>query len=134
MLVFFLAASAGAREPAAPTVQPALHGLYRIRSSTDPAFPLDNNQDWFFDFAHGADSSSGTLALTLRQNPNLRVRLLVWQFFPDSATLRLGRASARSSHEAITAATWQLARGAAGSLLLRRGAFQITLAPATLAE
>jgi hypothetical protein len=113
---------------------PLLRGLYRVTASTDPFFALEGGQEWFVDFGGGAEKFSGRLALTLRQNPNLRVRLLVWQFSPDSGTLRIGRGSTTSPREAIAAASWQLARGPAGALLLRRDQHQATLVPATSSD
>jgi hypothetical protein len=134
LLALLWAAPARAGDTAAEGSQAPLQGLYRVGSSTDPAFPLEGGQEWFLAFGRGGGKSSGSLALTLRQNPNLRVRLLVWQFFPDSATLRIGRQSARSSQQAVLATDWQLAASAAGSLLLRRGGFQLMLVPATLSD
>jgi hypothetical protein len=123
---------AGAFGQAAPT--PLLRGLYRVMASSDPFFPLESGQEWFVDFGRGEEEFSGRLALTLRQNPNLRVRLLVWQFSPVSGTLRIGRASARSPRGAVEAASWQLARGPAGAIQLRRDEHQTTLMPASASD
>jgi len=114
-----------------PAAAPLLRGLYRVAASTDGFFPVDGGQEWFLDFGRGTEPSSGRLALTLRQNPNLRVRLLVWQFTPERATLRIGRESARQPGHALAPTSWQLTRGTAGSLVLRRAEGQTTLVPAT---
>jgi|GEM_PF-6600054 len=129
LALFWVPTAAGGAAPAGAQAPP--QGLYRVGSSTDPAFPLEGGQEWFLDFGRGGGKSSGSLALTLRQNPNLRVRLLVWQFFPDSATLRIGRQSAKPSQQAVLPTDWQLVPSAAGSLLLRRGGFQFMLLPAS---
>src|SRR5687768_4557243 len=60
-------------------------GMYQVTASTDPIFPLRENQQWFLDFGQGIRSrvSSGSVAVSLRQNPNVRVRILAWQYFPE---------------------------------------------------
>ncbi len=118
--------------PAAAVQHAAFCGTYKISSSNDPAFPGIDHQEWFLDFGRRAPTRpSGTVAVTARQNPHLKLRLRVWQFSPDTGMLRLGTQAAQASQHLVAAATWQVTTAAAGSLLLRRGDYHALLVPTT---
>ena len=67
-------------------------GMYKVASSTDPIFPMESNQEWFLDFGKGvsAGTLSGNVAVSLRQNPNVKVRIMAWQYFPEQTSLLIG--------------------------------------------
>ena len=109
-----------------------LAGMYKVISGNDPTFPQSGAQEWFLDFGRGvtAEKLSGTVAVTLRENPSLRVRILVWQYYPAEGFLRLGHQAAEGSRQAVMLAQWQVAPASAGALLLQRGSYQVLLKPA----
>lgn len=112
-----------------PPVQSiGLAGFYKIASCTDPLFGGDARSEWFFDFGEGVrhGRTSGTVAVSLRQNPNVRVRILVWQVFPETSTLVIGHQTEEGSRKAVALASWRIGRGA-GGVTLRRGTYQISL-------
>lgn len=118
---------------ASPTHQPRplLSGMYQVTAATDPIFPGGDGREWFLDFGRGlADGkTSGTVAVSMRQNPNVRVRILVWQYHPESGHLKLGNQTAEGERRAVLAAEWKLTRGSSG-LILQRGDYQAVLVAA----
>jgi hypothetical protein len=119
--------------PDAPSMRSSgLGGYYKIVASNDPLFPAGEGREWFFDFGDGVRNgrSSGTVAVSLRQNPNVRVRLLVWQVFPETGTLVIGNQAEEGSKRAVALARWTIARTATG-VSLQRGNCQVALRRAT---
>src|SRR5687768_9492563 len=57
--------------------QLSLAGMYKVAASTDPFFPIATGREWFMDFNSGitSEKSSGKVAVSLRQNPNVKVRI-----------------------------------------------------------
>jgi hypothetical protein len=108
----------------------SLSGMYKVMSATDPLFPGDESQEWFLDFGKGVTTgkTSGTVAVSLRQNPNVRIRIMVWQLSPQDGVLRIGNQTAEGSRQAVLRAEWQMSRTSSG-LVLRRNGYQAVLRP-----
>lgn len=112
--------------PAAAT-PPQLAGMYKVATSTDPFFPERQNVEWFLDFGKGtSEKNSGKVAVSLRQNPNVKVRIMVWQMFPQNASLLLGNQTAEGSKQAVALADWKI-RSHAKGVVLQRGSYQVVL-------
>lgn len=107
---------------------PAPIGYYKIVRSSDPMFPSDANKEYFLDFGHAIERgrTSGTVAVSLRENPRVQVKLLVWQLFPETSTLVIGAPEDENSRQAVALASWKVRTGAAG-MILHRDQFQIAL-------
>lgn len=112
-----------------------LSGMYKVVSSSDPVFPESSGREWFLDFGQGIANgrNSGKVAVSLRENPNVRVRILVWQFFPDTGTLKIGNQFAEGARGAVTLADWRISRGQR-ELYLERDTHRVTLRPAGPAD
>jgi len=108
-----------------------LSGMYKIVSATDPMFPGHDSQEWFLDFGKGMTTGklSGTVAVSMRQNPNVRVRILVWQMLPEQGILRIGNQTAQGSGQAVLRGEWRMSRAHTG-LVLQRGDYHALLRPA----
>ena len=108
-----------------------LKGMYQVTSSTDPIFPLRENQEWFLDFGQGIrpQISSGSVAVSLRQNPNVRVRIMAWQYFPGQGSIALGNPYAAGSRQAVAKGIWKMT-AISGGFLFQRDNYQVILRPA----
>ncbi len=108
-----------------------LSGMYKVASASDPLFPTSDRQEWFLDFGKGTTEgrNHGKLAVSVRQNPNVRVRILVWQFVPETGQLLIGNQTAPGEGRAVMLASWNLRRATTG-LVLERGDYRATLRPA----
>ncbi len=106
-------------------------GIYQVTASTDPVFPLRENQQWFLDFGPGLRPrvSSGNVAVSLRQNPNVRVRIMAWQYFPEQGSIAIGNPYAAGSRQAVAKGVWKMS-AISGGFLFQRGNYQLTLRPA----
>jgi hypothetical protein len=95
--------------------------MYQIASSNDPLFPMDRQQEWFLDFGKGIHDgiTSGKVAVSLRENPNVSVRILVWQYFPKEKALLIGNQTAAGSGRAVAKSVWTLANDSGAVFLLR---------------
>jgi len=91
-------------------------GIYKVTSSTDPAFPTQANREWFLDFGNGISSGkfSGTVAVSLRQNPSVKVRIMVWQYFPKQGRLIIGEQAHEGARTAVALGNWQMAPASRG--------------------
>lgn len=106
------------------------HGIYKVASSNDPIFPLQARQEWFLDFGQGIRGGklSGNVAVSLRQNPSVKVRIMAWQYFPKYGNIVIGNPYAEGSKKAVAKGVWLLRPTAEGviferenhQLLLRR--------------
>lgn len=107
-------------------------GIYKVVSSTDPMFPVSAKREFFLDFGRGirTGASSGTVAVSLRQNPHVKVRLLAWQYFPQQGTLVIGNPTARGSHKAVVRAAWRMSGADGGAVLERAGGTVVIQRPA----
>ena len=110
-------------------------GMYKITSSNDPIFPMQAKQEWFLDFGKGISTGtfSGNVAISLRQNPNVRVRILVWQFFPKQGNLLIGNPYSEGSGQAVAKGNWQI-RPVAEGVIFQRGTYQVILHRADRAD
>ncbi len=115
--------------------RPQLSGIYKVAASTDPFFPAATDREWFMDFGTGVTSSktSGNVSVSLRQNPHVKVRLMVWQVFPQTNQLYLGNQFTEGSRQAVAVADWQISNVREGVLLERHG-YQIVLRKVDPAE
>ncbi|WAC19287.1 hypothetical protein OVA24_18840 [Luteolibacter sp. SL250] len=106
----------------------SLSGMYKVAASNDPFFPAGTNREWFMDFNSGitSEKASGKVAVSLRQNPNVKVRIMVWQVFPGTNELFLGNQFSEGSRQAVSVAQWR-ARNAGDSVVLERHGYQIVL-------
>ena len=100
-----------------------LTGFYKVAASNDPFFPQAADREWFMDFAQGASggSLSGKVAVSLRQNPHVKVRIMVWQLFPQTGTLVLGNQTHEGSKQAVAMADWKIKTSGSRVILERRG-------------
>ncbi len=103
-------------------------GIYKIASSTDPIFPMNSNQEWFLDFGKGvtAEKMSGKVAVSLRENPKVRIRIMVWQYFPKQGNIMLGNTYSEESNKAVAKADWQLDTTSKG-VIFKRGNYQVVM-------
>lgn len=114
---------------------PQLSGVYKVAASTDPFFPSAQNAEWFLDFGTGitSEKASGKVSVSLRQNPSVKVRIMVWQVFPQTGQLMLGNQFSEGSKGAVALADWQM-NSRADSVILERGGYQIVLRRADPAD
>lgn len=103
-------------------------GIYKIASSNDPSFPSQSQEEWFLDFGDGISHGkfSGKVAVSLRQNPRVKVSLMVWQYFPKQGNIRLGNQTHEGSKSAVIAGDWQMHPAAEG-ILFERGSYRTLL-------
>lgn len=103
-------------------------GFYKVVSSTDPSVPATETHEYFFDFGRGiqAGKLSGSVAISVRQNPNIKVRMLVWQYFPETGKMVIGNPYAEGSRKAVALGAWQM-KGLLNGVLFARGSYQIVL-------
>jgi hypothetical protein len=106
-------------------------GFYKVVSSTDPIVPATETHEYFFDFGRGLQSGklSGSVAISVRENPNVKVRMLVWQYFPETGKMVIGNPYAEGSRKAVAMGAWQM-KGLPNGVLFERGSYQIVLHPA----
>lgn len=103
-------------------------GIYKVASSSDPIFPMDSGQEWFLDFGKGiqAGKLSGSVAVSLRRNPNVQVRIMAWQYFPKQEQLLIGNPYAEGSRNAVAKGSWKMS-GVTNGVLFERGSFRMVL-------
>lgn len=106
-------------------------GIYKVTSSTDPLFPATQTREYFLDFGRGiqADKLSGNVAVSVRQNPNVKVRIMAWQYFPDQGRIVIGNAYAEGSRNAVVKGAWRM-RAISSGVIFERGNYQVILQPA----
>ena len=105
-----------------------LAGIYKVSTSSDPLFPATKTTEYFLDFGRGiqTDKLSGNVAVSVRRNPNVRVRIMAWQYFPDRGLIAIGNPYAEGSRNAVARGVWRMKAGANG-VLFERGGYQIVL-------
>ncbi|MGJ8642504.1 MAG: hypothetical protein ACSHX9_03775 [Luteolibacter sp.] len=98
-----------------------LSGMYEVAQSDDPAFPLGQGREWFLDFGEGTTTGnlSGTVSVSMRQNPNVQVRIMVWQYYPDRGMLVIGNQTAQGAPAAVAKAIWSIQPDSSGFQLAR---------------
>jgi len=123
-----LTAAAVSRADATDPSSGRIGGIYKVASSTDPMFPATRTHEYFLDFGPGvqADKLSGNVAVSLRRNPNVQVRIMAWQYFPEQSAIALGNPFAEGSRNAVVRAAWRM-RAIDNGILLKRGDYQVVL-------
>ncbi|HVJ45460.1 MAG TPA: hypothetical protein VM511_03670 [Luteolibacter sp.] len=113
----------------------SLAGMYKVAASNDPFFPVASDREWFMDFGSGITDrkSAGKVAVSLRQNPNVKVRIMVWQVFPGTGQLYLGNQYSEGSRNAVAVADWKISNSG-NSVILERHGFRIILNQADPAD
>lgn len=103
-------------------------GMYQISASNDPMFPLQASKEWFLDFGKGISEGkfSGNVAVSLRQNPNVKVRIMAWQYFPKQGNIRIGNPYSEGSRQAVAKGNWTMSQTSQG-IQFERGTYQIVL-------
>ncbi len=102
--------------------------MYQILSSNDPVFPMNAKQEWFLDFGKGIQPgrSGGSVAVSLRQNPHVKVRIMAWQYLPENGRILLGNPFAEGARKAVARGAWELlVRG--DGVTFKRGNYQVVL-------
>ena len=110
-------------------------GYYKVTQSSDPLFPQGANKEWFLDFGNALTRghTSGTVAVSMRENPKVRVRILVWQLYRENGTLVIGNQTEEGSSRAVPLASFQVTSLPSG-LLLQRDNYQVSLQRAAEAD
>lgn len=108
-----------------------ISGIYKVAASNDPLFPTGNGKEWFLDFGSGLTSttSSGTVTVSLRQNPKVSVHPMVWQFFPGDSTLVIGNQYQRGAKQAVAKGVWKISQTRDGLSFDRDGVRFILFRP-----
>jgi hypothetical protein len=108
-----------------------IKGIYKVGASNDPLFPIGDGREWFLDFGSGLTSStsSGTVTVSLRQNPKVSVHPMVWQFFPGDSTLAIGNQYERGARQAVAKGVWKISQTQDGLVLDREGVRLILFRP-----
>jgi hypothetical protein len=103
-------------------------GMYKVASSTDPIFPMGNKEEWFLDFGKGIHDGifSGSVAVSLRRNPQVKVRIMAWQYFPQNANLLIGNTYSEGSNKAVAKGVWTMDTTSQG-IVFQRGSYQVVL-------
>lgn len=103
-------------------------GLYKITTSSDPIFPATKTNEYFLDFGKGvqAGKTSGSVAVSIRRNPNVSVRVMVWQYFPEQAKILIGTPADDGSRMAVAKGAW-IMRGITNGVIFQRGSYQVVL-------
>ncbi len=101
---------------------PRISGVYQVVDGNDPLFPQEAGVEWFLDFGPGMsqDMYHGNVSVSLRRNPSVRVRIMVWQADPGQRRLLLGNTAADASNRAVARADWRVSQRS-GRVLLERG-------------
>lgn len=107
------------------TIGPA--GYFRVISSSDPLIPMNDGREWFLDFGSARNGkTAGTLAVSVRKNPDVKVRIMVWQLLPESSTLIIGNQVEEGSKKAVARGQWKIRPTSYGYLLTREN-YQVSL-------
>ncbi len=103
-------------------------GIYKVISSSDPMFPATVDREYFLDFGKGiqAGKLSGSVAISMRQNPNVKVRIMAWQYFPKQGSMVIGNPYSEGSTKAVARGIWRMT-GAEKGVLFERGNYQVVL-------
>lgn len=97
-----------------------ISGIYKIVASSDPLFRVSKTREYFLDFG------SGSVAISMRENPAVRVRIMAWQYIPEEKTLLIGNPFAEGSRKAVALGLWRV-RAFSGGLVCERGNHQVVM-------
>lgn len=103
-------------------VIPRLEGMYKVASSTDPLLPATQTHQIFLDFGRGirGERLSGSVAISVRRNPHVKVRIMAWQYFPQDGKLVIGNPCFEGAREAVARGVWLMKSGSTG-IVMERG-------------
>lgn len=137
LMAFMLAVPAGFSADFPPASREAvrLSGVYKVDSSSDPLFQPTTNREYFLDFGSGASAGrrGGSMTISLRQNPNVRVRIMAWEYLPSEGRLLIGNPCGEGSRKAVALGVWRVRNFSAG-VILERGNQRIILRRADPAD
>lgn len=124
--VMFASAIAGADVIESAAGQ--FRGIYKVVASNDPIFPATATREYFLDFGKGVEAGklSGSVAVSMRENPNVKVRILAWQYFPKQGSLVIGNPYSEGSRNAVAKGIWEM-RGAENGVIFKRANYQVVL-------
>lgn len=110
-------------------------GIYKIVSSNDPIFPMAQGIEYFMDFGTGIQGQklSGSVAVSMRQNPNVKVKILSWQYFPKQDRIVIGNPYFAGSRNAVAKGVWKMT-GTRKGVLFERGSYQVVIQRADPAD
>lgn len=105
-----------------------MSGIYKVASSNDPLMPMAEGVEWFMDFGRGSleGRSSGTVSVSLRRNPRVQVRIMVWQLDERNSRLLLGNSVEGNPNQAVARADWTVVQES-NHTVLSRGGHQLVL-------
>lgn len=105
-----------------------LGGIYKVTTSTDPIFPATATREYFLDFGRGvqAGKTSGDVVVSMRENPNVKVRIMAWQYFPDQGKILIGNPFAEGSNRAVARGVWVM-KPVFNGFLFERGSYRVVL-------
>ena len=91
-------------------------------------FPVTRTREYFLDFGKGiqAGKLSGSVAISMRRNPNVKVRIMAWQYFPKQGSMVIGNPYSEDSRNAVARAVWKMTGGDNG-VIFERGSYQVVL-------
>jgi hypothetical protein len=103
-------------------------GIYKVTSSTDPLIPATKTSEYFLDFGRGIQPGkvSGSVAVSVRRNPQVKVRIMAWQYFPDQGKILIGNPYAEGSRRAVAKGVWRI-KGIPDGVIFERGNYQVVL-------
>ncbi|MES2660041.1 MAG: hypothetical protein V4689_15575 [Verrucomicrobiota bacterium] len=103
-------------------------GIYKVVASNDPIFPATATREYFLDFGKGmqAGKLSGSVSISMRQNPNVKVRIMAWQYFPKQGSLVIGNPYSEGSRNAVAKGIWIL-KGTSNGVVFERENYQVVL-------
>ncbi len=103
-------------------------GMYKIASSNDPIFPMTSQEEWFLDFGTGIHDNvfSGSVAVSLRRNPQVKVRIMAWQYLPQNASMLIGNTYLEGSRKAVAKGAWTMDSTSQG-IVFQRGNYQVVM-------
>lgn len=127
--VFALSSAASADVPDQPPAR--FGGVYKISSSSDPILPATAKREYFLDF--GTGGRSGNVAVSVRENPNVKVRIMAWQYFPDRREILIGNPFAEGSNRAVARGVWRI-KPVFNGVILDRGGYRVVLQTADPAD
>lgn len=132
-ILIFTSGTAQADVPDRQYIQ--LNGMYQVVSSNDPLFPVQPGTEWFMDFGRGIHDNTicGSVAVSRRQNPDVKVRIMAWQYIPTQSNLVIGNQFERGAANAVAKGVWNVATTSQG-IIFHRGQYQMVVRRADLRD
>ncbi|MEO6477857.1 hypothetical protein [Luteolibacter sp.] len=123
-----LSASGLARADVEESTAGQFRGIYKVIASNDPIFPATATREYFLDFGKGVQMGklSGSVAVSMRENPSVKVRIMAWQYFPQQGSLVIGNPYSEGSRNAVAKGVWKM-KGAQNGVIFERANYQVVL-------